>query len=320
MIASSTASSYSWWDQFMAGLAAFVIADARIMIGSLLSSFGSSTEPDLLSIAPVYSRMLAIALLILGAVVAFAIAERALGGQQGVDAAVIFRVVMAVFAAFSGLSVVHYVADQAALLATTWSPDLASMAARLGGASTAGASPAVHGSLLGLVLTAILLTFLALFVFLELVVRSALILVVAAFIPLVCVLAIWPRMSGAATHLGEFLIGLLLSKFVVATAVYIGFQLLLPSLVSSQGEWMQTGIAVLLIAAFSPVALFHGLRFAHASAGNVVRDIGGGAMAMSPLAPVTRLAQSALRSPAAQMASKNLRSRAGSVIKRIRKR
>ena len=309
----------------MAGFASFVIADARLMLGSLLSSFGSSTEPDLSSIAPVYARMLAIALLLLGAIVAFAIAERALGGQQGVDANVIFRVVVTVFAAFSGLGIVHYITDQAALLATTWSPDLAAMGARLGSSGAAGSSAAAHGSIIALILTAILLTFLALLVFLELVVRSALILVVAAFIPLVCVLAIWPRMAGAATHLAEFLVGLLLSKFVVATAVYIGFQLLLPSLLSSKGDWMQSGIAVLLIAAFAPFALFQGLKFAHHGAGTVVRDIGGGAMAWSPLAPlagVARVASAAAgpKGPRTRPSGTTMRDRVSTLVKRIRTR
>ena len=83
--ASSTASSASWWDQFAAAFASFVVADARLMLQSLLTSFGSSTEPDLSSIEPVYSRMLAIALLLLGGIVALALAERVLGGEQGID-------------------------------------------------------------------------------------------------------------------------------------------------------------------------------------------------------------------------------------------
>src|SRR5207302_9588118 len=101
----------------------------------------------------------------------------------------------------------------------------------------------------------------AVLAYLELIVRSALILTVAAFVPLVCTLAIWPRMASSAIHLGEFLIGLLLSKFVVATALYVGLHLVVPALVKGQpangrADWMESGVAVLLIAAFSPLVLF----------------------------------------------------------------
>ena len=72
------------------------------------------------------------------------------------------------------------------------------------------------------------------------------------FVPLVGVMSIWPRLAKAATTLAEFLIGLLLSKFVVATAVYVGFRLVVRALVSPSDNdttenWMASGVAVLLI-------------------------------------------------------------------------
>ena len=63
--------------------------------------------------------------------------------------------------------------------------------------------------------------------------RAALVLTITAFVPLVCVLAIWPRMAGGALHLAEFVIGLLLSKFVVATAFVVGLSLLLPAVLGT---------------------------------------------------------------------------------------
>jgi hypothetical protein len=45
----------------------------------LLSTLGQATEPDLTAIVPVYDRMLAIALLLLGAIVAMALIEHRLG-------------------------------------------------------------------------------------------------------------------------------------------------------------------------------------------------------------------------------------------------
>lgn len=117
--------------------------------------------------------------------------------------------------------------------------------------------------------------------------RSALILTVTAFVPLVCVLSIWPRLVGAAIQLASFMIGLLLSKFVVATAVYVGFRLVVVALSSpvdtdTTENWMASGVAVLLIAAFSPLVLFQAVRIGHASAGQVARGWVGGAAAFTP--------------------------------------
>ena len=130
-------------------------------------------------------------------------------------------------------------------------------------------------------------------VYLELIVRGALILLVTAFIPLVAVMAIWPRLGGAATHLAEFLVGLLLSKFVLATAITIGFGLVARGMfitgAHNKTTTMLTGIAVLLIAAFSPLVLVQGLRFTHHTAGSVARGwIAAGASAI-PLAGAMRV-------------------------------
>src|SRR5712692_5821120 len=63
-------------------------------ISNLMHSFGDATEPDFTALVPVYNRVLAISLLILGAVVAFGIVERIFGGQLGLGLAVVPRVVV----------------------------------------------------------------------------------------------------------------------------------------------------------------------------------------------------------------------------------
>src|SRR5712692_9032740 len=93
----------------------------------LLSTLGQATEPDLTAIVPVYDRMLAIALLILGAIVALALIERIAWGSLGTGIALIPRVVGATFFAYAGLGAVKYLAGYAALLATAWSPDFTSL-------------------------------------------------------------------------------------------------------------------------------------------------------------------------------------------------
>ena len=285
----------------------------------LLGTLGQSTEPDLAVIVPVYDRMLAISLLLVGAVVAFALIERIAWGSLGTGLALIPRVVAASFAAYAGLGLVKYVAGYAALLATTWSPDFTKLSdtlihnVALSDAVTQSGGAGAHVSTFGLIVTALSLSSLTVMVHLELVVRSALILTVTAFVPLVCVLSIWPRMASTATTMGEFLIGLLLSKFVVATAVYVGFRLVVVALVSptdtdATENWMASGVAVLLIAAFSPIVIFSALRFAHGQAGSAARNLTGAAVSIAPAGRLLGTAGKSLR-PLVQSAQKRLDAR-----------
>jgi hypothetical protein len=277
-------------------------AAAVASIRWLLASLGQASEPDLSAIVPVYDRMLAISLLLVGAIVALALIERIAWGSAGAGLALIPRVVAATFFAYAGLGMVKYVASYAALLATAWSPDFTklnnvlihSVAISDSIAQSGGSGP--HVSTFGLIVTAMTVSLLTVVVNLELVVRSALILTVTAFVPLVCVLSIWPRLIGAAAQLASFMIGLLLSKFVVATAVYVGFRLVVVALSSptdtdTTENWMASGVAVLLIAALSPVVLFQAVRIGHASAGQVARGWAGG---MASFAPPTHMLGTAL--------------------------
>jgi hypothetical protein len=254
----------------------------------------------------VYNRMLAVSLLLLGAVMALALIERIARGSLGAGISLIPRVVAATFAAFAGLSVVKYGAGYAALLATTWTPDFKGLNSLLIHSVAVTDAVVSHGgsghhvSTFGLIVTAVSVSSLTVMVHLELVVRSALILTVTAFVPMVCVLSIWPRAAGAATTLCEFLVGLLLSKFVVATVVYIGFRLVVVALTTSANtdtteNWMASGFAVLLIAAFSPVVIFSALRFAHGSAGSVARGFAGTAVSLAPAGRLITSARNAAR-------------------------
>jgi hypothetical protein len=301
--------------QIVQAITAWAIKDALWGISNLMRSFGDATEPDFVALVPVYNRVLAISLVILGAVVAFGIVERIFGGAQGVGLSVVPRVVATVFFAYSGLAIVQYAAVHAALLGHAWDKEL--LAADPNTVVTTGSADLsqVHLNVVALIIMALLISFLALVVYLELIVRAALVLTITAFVPLVCVLAIWPRMAGGAVHLAEFVVGLLLSKFVVATAFVVGLSLLLPAVLgeapnNGKADWMASGFAVLLITAVAPVALFQGIKFAHGTAGKVARDVGSMAVGMTPFGTIARLLPLAAI-PAATRA----KSRARSVLK-----
>jgi len=324
-VSPSTDAYSQYASQFVQAITAWAIKDALWGISNLMHSFGDTTEPDFVALVPVYDRVLAISLLILGAVAAFGIIERVFGGQLGVGLAVVPRAVACVFFAYSGLAIVQYATVHAALLSHAWDKDLAP--AMDPSITVAKVDPSqIHLNVVALIMMALLISFLALVVYLELIVRAALVLTITAFVPLVCVLAIWPRMAGGAVHLAEFVIGLLLSKFVVATAFVVGLSLLLPAVLgeapnNGKADWMASGFAVLLITAISPVAIFAGIKFAHGSAGNVARSWGGMAVASVPLSGVARRASSALQprfAPARQRAATAL-SAAVERIKGLRK-
>ena len=306
-------SDYSHYaDQIVQAITAWAIKDALWGIGSLTQSFGDSTEPDFTVLAAIYNRTLAVALLILGAVLAYGIMERILGGQLGIGLSAIPRVVVCVFFAYSGLAIVRYATVNSALLGHTWDHEL--LAANHHVTSTAASidPTSIHVNVAGLVFLALLVSFLAMVVYLELIVRSALILTITAFVPLVAVLAVWPRLAAGALHTAEFLIGLLLSKFVVATAFFVGVSMMLPAVLglaptNGKADWMASGAAVLLITALSPIALFQGIRFAHGNAGSVARSWSGMAVSMIPFGSVARRAGGLLQPlavPARTRASK----------------
>lgn len=280
-------------NEIVVAIANWSTAVAVVSIRWLVSGLGQSSEPDLSVIVPVYDRVLAISLLLVGAIVAFALIEHLATGSLAGAYALIPRVLAACFGAYAGLALVKYVAGYAALLATTWTPDFSklndllmhSVAVSDAVVESGGGGP--HVSTFGLIFTALAVSSLTVMVHLELVVRSALILTVTTFVPLVCVFAIWPRAAGAAATLAEFLVGLFLSKFVVATIVYVGFRLVVVALSSAKDtdateNWMASGLAVLLIAAFSPLVIFSALRFAHTQAGSVARSFTGATVAMAP--------------------------------------
>jgi len=304
-------------NQIVQAITTWAIKDALWGISNLMHSFGEATEPDFTALVPIYNRALAISLLVLGAVVAFGIIERIFGGEHGLDLSVVPRVIGCVFFAYSGLGIVQYATVHAALLGHAWDKELAAASpnAIMSGGSIDPSQ--IHLNVVALILTALLISFLALIVYLELIVRAALVLTITAFVPLVCVLAIWPRLAGGALHLAEFVIGLLLSKFVVATAFVVGLSLLLPAVLGTaphngKADWMADGFAVLLITAVSPVALFSGIKFAHGTAGRVTRDVAGMAVGMTPVGVLARtlpLAALPMASKAASRLSRAVRSR-----------
>lgn len=304
-----------WVTQFIDGLASLFSVAVIAAIKSLLLALGPSTEPDFHAILPAYNRMLGISLLLLGGVLAAALIERLLGGERGGGWNLVVRVVSAVSLACLGLPLIRYLAGYAWILSQVWDDDYVSGAQDLGHqviSAYNGAGAALPlGSALGLIFAGAISLLLALVVHVELFLRAALILVTATFVPFVAVLAIWPRFMGAASHLFEFLGALLLSKFVVATAVFVGFTLVVQGLHGPGADGSNVlvmGIAVLAVAALAPLALFQGLRLGHHAGAPLAR---GWTLAAGGYALATARRAAALGAPTARNLRKQIVTRGG---------
>jgi hypothetical protein len=256
-------------------IARWAVDAASAAVLYLFSYLSKPTDVIFPVVAPAYNRVLAMSLLLSGGVIAFALVEQILGGRHGAGPEVVVRALAASAAAMLGLPLMKYAVVFSDLLATIWNVDVA------GGAALAShVSPAFHagsgqafGSALGLFLAALLTVLLAILVHLELVLRAALLALTTTLLPLACVMAIWPRLAGTLGHMTGFLLALLLSKFVVATAIYLGFAMVVQSFARSAepSGALMTGLAALTAAVFAPIVLLQGVRFAEAGAAHATR-------------------------------------------------
>jgi hypothetical protein len=66
---------------------------------------------------------------------------------------------------------------------------------------------------------------------------------------------------------------------------------------NQEADWMVTSLAILFIAAFSPVVLVQGLRFTHSAAGTLVRGWGATAVSLIPWASAVQTGQRLIGRP-----------------------
>lgn len=243
----------------------------RSALTAAIAAAGSTTEPNFQALVTVYDRMLGLSGFIALICLAMAIAERGLGGSQGAGLSVLLRVVAATALAFSGIEIVAQFSAFTSSLSGIWADDSVRRSLTLLRSldDLGRLLPGPGG--LPLILASLLLLALALVVYVELILRSALLLLTTAFIPLVCALSIWPRLAGAGSHLTRFLLALLISKFAIATALEVGLLLISQAQPGALGAAL-TGVAILLAAAVSPAIVLQGLRHADASGSMLARS------------------------------------------------
>ena len=150
--------------------------------------------------------------------------------------------------------------------------------------------------LFGVFLGAIILAIGAFVLWLEMVIRDAAIYIAVFFLPLTFIAMIWPATSRYAKRLVEFLIAVILAKFVIVAIIGLA-SAALTNAISAEGqvfERMIAGAALLVLAAWSPFALLRLIPMMEIAAASVVSQrssMSGAAQSAGISTPATYMRQ-----------------------------
>jgi type IV secretion system protein TrbL len=260
----------------------FLVDGVVTTLGWLKQSLLSpSLEPNWHVVNPAYSEMTALALGLVVAFVALALLEHMAGGVRGAGPAVLSRLIAAVMVALAGLPLVAWFVQGVDAIAGLWATSMGSASTQVidrliqmlqshsGGGVPEAAAIAVL-ALFALITTLLVVAWLVL--------RLVLVQALVVFLPLVAVMAIYPRTAGAAKRMGEFLASLILTKLAMVIFLSVGFQILAFGL---QGvpDWLAITSATVLLGmvAFTPWALLRGIHLAEMETMGFVRRRAGNA-------------------------------------------
>jgi hypothetical protein len=95
----------------------------------------------------------------------------------------------------------------------------------------------------------------ALVLWIELLVRAALIYVLLGFFPLMAAMMIWPAAAGGIRRLVRLLVSVILSKLVIVAVVSMGVAAATQSGASDRFEGLLVGTAMIGVACFAPMAI-----------------------------------------------------------------
>ncbi|MGH7316968.1 MAG: type IV secretion system protein [Candidatus Rokuibacteriota bacterium] len=241
------------------------VADAAVsLIGRIVSFMESSTTPRLSSswFTDRYELMMGLGLLILLPLLLIA-AIRALLHQDLSQLLKSFflYVPLAILATFVAIHLTQMLLSITDDLSAAVSESVGGDATRFlegGAGSVASALDTVSGGFL-MFFGALLVVVAGLLLWIQLLIRSAAIYVCVFFLPLVLAGLVWPATARWTKRLIETLIALILSKFVIVAIISLAVAAMGRPLGEADGGGVGTvigGASLLLLAAFSPFALF----------------------------------------------------------------
>jgi hypothetical protein len=270
-------------------LTSWVAEGASWLMGQVVEAIDTSTTPrlDTEGFLRSYGRMSAIAAVLAGAMLLFAILEGIAQGNPGLlvrvllvnaplaflGASVAFAVVQLLLSCTDGLSAA--IADVSHHDSTRFFEaaigDLGHVGGQVGkqvsepgvkapgeGIGTQAAGTVAVPLFVGF-LAAIVGAFAAFFVWLELLMRDAAVYAVSLFMPLALAASIWPRWSGALRRTGELLVAVIGSKFVIVAIVSLAASLITEK--DGSVEHVLAAAALMCLACFAPFVLLRLIPF-----------------------------------------------------------
>jgi hypothetical protein len=280
------------WDQVVQGLVSWIVDSVAWFVGQVLSLLEDSTKVDLragwfLDPGGPYRTVLGIAATLLLGFVFLGLLQGLLAGDPMV---MLTRIVRDLPLAVLGMVVTIEVTTRLLQLA-----DALSHAVLRGGGDNAkevlrviSSSSAFSGqSSFVVALLGLLCIVAALFVWVELVIRAALVYLLIAFSPLVFAAMVWPSARGMVRKLAELLLALIFSKVVIAVAFSVGAAALAGvgsaghasdggGAVTANVGTLFSGLVIFGLAAFAPFVLLK--LFPAAEAAVVAQGVSRGPM------------------------------------------
>ncbi|HWC41654.1 MAG TPA: hypothetical protein VHK02_06685 [Actinomycetota bacterium] len=302
-------------------------------VGSLLQG---TTSPDVVNadwFASQYRVMLALAVIIALPILLVSVAQSIVraDGMQAIRSAFVFLPLAAILSAVGPAMVQMLInvsdwmsaalGGNASADAQKFMTDAGSALAGLGAGTVNPAAP-VFGVLLG----ALIVTLGALSIWLELLLRAAAIYISVLFLPLALAAMIWPAGWRWCRRLIEFLIAIIFAKVFIVAIINLAAAGLARGGLGDKFEGVLAGGALLLMAAFTPIALLKLIPLAEAAvvtAGHqraALRQATAGATALTTSSSVvsgmiqTRFRTSAAAGPAAGFAAPAAAATAGAAV------
>lgn len=285
-------------------------------VGGLING---STSPNVVNanwFGSQYRVMLALAVVISLPILLVSVAQSIVrvDAMQAIRSAFVYLPIAAVFSAV-GPALAQILIDSSDWMSTVISHNAAGNAQQfmtdtgswLGaiGAGTVNPAAPVFGVLLG----AIVVVLGAFSIWLELLLRSAAIYVAVLFLPLAFAAMVWPTAGRWCRRLIEFLIAIIFAKVFIVAIIDMAAAGLAGGGLADKFEGVLAGGALLLMAAFTPIALLRLIPLAEAAvvtAGQqraALRQATQGATAFTSSSVVSQMIQSRFRSGSATAAA-----------------
>ncbi|HEX4467558.1 MAG TPA: hypothetical protein VH025_10250 [Solirubrobacteraceae bacterium] len=242
----------------VAALTRWVASGAAFVVGEALDRLASGGDPRVGDtwFEAAFGRLALVATLLSLPLFLLGIVQAALRGSPAMALRVLAAAPIAALITGAGIGVTQLLLtctdELTALVVSGGGNEVGSFAAGLTATLTASAP---SGGLFALFLVATVCALAALLVWLELLVREGLVYVLVGFLPLASATLMWPQAAGALRRVVRVLVAVILSKLVIAGVIVIGIGALTHAGTQDRFEGLLVGAGMLVIAAFSPIAL-----------------------------------------------------------------